>query len=785
MKWINSVALPFIILHTLFFYCWIYLFQQAPSALAIGGNLITTIGVTIAILFTVVTTVRCKGNQRYFWFLLALGNFSYLISIIIWDYYVAILNVEIPFPGWIEIFMYMQVLLFIIAIAFKFFERKHASKAVKFVLDSVIVMAVVTTIVWNYIIGPLFSQSVSDLYLIASVGYSIGDLVLLFGAISLFLSTSMFPKKVIQFISFGLVVQSLGDLGYAFTKLTSSYATSGNYLYPLWTLSLMTVAFSGLIYSTQDHVSLETDAILDYQRTDKLRLLLPYISIVLLLTIIVATGQENNSLLIGFAITILLMIARQVFTLFENQSLLRQFYELNRNLEDKVTDRTRELTVINTELSQANHTLSYRSYHDSLTGLPNRASMNQIISNLISHHRKFALLFLDLDSFKNINDSLGHSMGDILLKKIGQHLQFVVRSNDIVARLGGDEFMIILKEMKDREIVAGIAQQIIDSFRTCIKLNDYDLIVSTSIGIALYPDDGEDIEILVKNSDIAMYEAKKQGRNRYFFSKEIVNNELINRLKLASYLHIALEKDEFHLYFQPKFDITTLETMGGEVLLRWFHPDMGLVLPGDFIGLAEETGLIIPIGEWILKNAFQQIKNWSDNYNLENMRFSINISPLQFLQNNLISFIKDCFNETKVEAKYIEFEITENIALQNSEIILSKLRQIKELGIEISLDDFGTGYSSMSYLSKYPIDTLKIDISFVKEITKNKENEAIVIAIIAMAHSLNLKVIAEGIETEEQLQLLCEKDCDFGQGYLIGKPMTASSFEEKFLNVMN
>jgi len=442
---------------------------------------------------------------------------------------------------------------------------------------------------------------------------------------------------------------------------------------------------------------------------------------------------------------------------------------------------TKNIIKAELEINNNIETLSYLSYHDSLTGLENRVSINEFIPNLISQHHKFAIIFLDLDNFKHINDSLGHSMGDILLKEIGKRLHSVVRARDIVARLGGDEFMIILKDIKAGEYVSEIAQHIIDTFKISVKLNDYDLIISTSIGIAIYPDDGENIESLMKNSDIAMYEAKKQGKNRYCFFKGINNNEIINRLEMVSNLNTALEKDEFQLYFQPKFDITTLKIIGGEILLRWFNPDMGLVMPGIFISLAEETGLIIPIGEWIIKNSFKQIKYWSDKYVLGAMRFSINVSPLQFLQNNLIQFIKDCLNETKLEAKYIEFEITENIALQNSSDILSKLSQIKELGIEISIDDFGTGYSSMCYLSKYPIDTLKIDISFVRELTKNKENEAIVSAIIAMAHSLKLKVIAEGIETLDQLQILREKECDFGQGYLIGKPMVASSFEEKFI----
>jgi len=788
MKSLNRIALPFIILHTVIYYYWICFWKNDPWTLALGGNIICLIGVITALLFMIVTIVRSKGKQKYFWLLLALGNFCYLISELIWDYYELILKVDAPSPGWADIFCYMQVLLAIIAIAYKFHEKKHDFKAAKFIFDSFIVMAVVTTIIWNYIIGPLFSQSESFLTIIVSIGYPIGDLGILFGIISLFMSSNlMFPRKVMQLLSIGLVIQSVGDLWYAFSSLTNAYVF-GSLFDPLWALSAMTIAFAGLIYSVKDNESLNTENILEHQKTDKLRLLLPYISILILLIIILTTDQKITSLFIGFTITILLMIVRQIFTLSENQHLLRQFHELNKNLEDKVTDRTIELTVlntelttVNTELSQANKMFSHLSYYDSLTGLQNRSSINKIIPNLISLHLKFAVLFLDLDNFKHINDSMGHSMGDILLKKIAQHLKSVVRSTDIVARSGGDEFMIILKEIKSREIVVEIAQHIIDSFKTSIRLNDYDLIVSTSIGIALYPDDGEDIELLVKNSDIAMYEAKKQGRNRYYFSKEIHDNKLTDRLKLIRHLHFALEKNEFRLYIQPKFNITTLEIIGGEVLLRWVHPELGFVLPGIFISLTEETGLIVPISEWILKTAFQQIKDWSDNYSLENIRFSINVSPLQFLQNNMVSFVKDCLNEIKLDAKYIELEITENIALQNSENVLSKLHQIKDLGIEISIDDFGTGYSSMSYLSKYPINTLKIDISFVRVLTKNKENEAIVTAIIAMAHSLNLKVIAEGIETEEQLQILREKKCDFGQGYLIGKPMALSEFEEKFI----
>lgn len=385
MKWFNRLAFFFIILHTLIYYYWIFFWKNDPWVLALGGNIICLIGVITALLFMIVTIVRSKGNQKYFWFLLALGNFCYLISELIWDYYELILKVDVPSPGWADIFCYMQVLLAIIAIAYKFHEKKHDFKATKYIFDSVIVMAVVTTIIWNYIIGPLFSQSESFLTIIVSIGYPIGDLAILFGVISLFMSsTLMFPRKVMQLMSIGLAIQSVGDLWYAFSSLTNAYVF-GSLFDPLWTLSAMTVAFSGLIYSMQDNETLNTENILEYQKTDKLRLLLPYVSILLLLTIIIATDQRVTSLLIGFAITISLMIIRQIFTLLENQSLLKQFHELNRDLEDKVTDRTRELTISNTKLS-------HLSYYDSLTGLQNRASMNEIIPNLISILHKFAIL---------------------------------------------------------------------------------------------------------------------------------------------------------------------------------------------------------------------------------------------------------------------------------------------------------------------------------------------------------------------------------------------------------
>ncbi|TGE33226.1 DUF4084 domain-containing protein [Desulfosporosinus sp. Sb-LF] len=353
MRLLKRLGFPLIILYTLVYYGWIYHWQQDSWLLTLGGDIICLIGVITATLFTIVTTLRSKDTQKVFWSLLSLANLCYLISEIIWDYYELFLKVDVPFPGWVDIFCYMQVILFIAAITYSY-KKRHAFQVAKFIFDTVIIMSVVTTLIWHYIVGPLFSQSQSTLYIIASVGYPIGDLGLLFGAISLFMSsTYMFPKRVAIFMSVGFVIQAIGDLCYAYTLLTSSYVSSGSYFDPLWTLSILIIAFSGFIYAIEDQETINSEDTLGYQKTDKIRLVLPYFSLVFLLTIILGSNEKIDILLIGFAITIFLTAIRQVFTLLENITLIRRFHDLNTDLENKVTERTKELSVMNTKLIQA------------------------------------------------------------------------------------------------------------------------------------------------------------------------------------------------------------------------------------------------------------------------------------------------------------------------------------------------------------------------------------------------------------------------------------------------
>lgn len=417
--------------------------------------------------------------------------------------------------------------------------------------------------------------------------------------------------------------------------------------------------------------------------------------------------------------------------------------------------------------------LNKLSYYDPLTSLRNRAYVNEIFPTLIAEKTGFAIFFLDLDNFKYINDFYGHSVGDLLLIEVSTQLKANVRQKDIVARFGGDEFMIILMDVYSKKVLSKTAQLLIDSFKQTIKIHEHELFVTASIGAVLYPQDGEDMRQLIKNADIAMYTSKANGKNRFSFYSNELNKEAIEMLTIKNSLRYAIERDELLLYFQPKFNLSTLELSGCEILLRWQHPERGMVSPSIFIPIAEESGLILSIGDWVIKRSFQQIKEWTNIYNLNSLRFSINISALQFDQENLISFILASLHEIKLDPKYIELEITESFAIQQEDKLYQKLLQLKKAGIEISIDDFGTGYSSLSYLNRYPIDTLKIALPFIRDMLNDKQNEAIVSTIITMAHNFNMKVIAEGIETEDQLELLRQKKCDFGQGFFFSKPLPA------------
>lgn len=428
--------------------------------------------------------------------------------------------------------------------------------------------------------------------------------------------------------------------------------------------------------------------------------------------------------------------------------------------------------------------LKYQASHDLLTGLPNRTLFNERLSQAIAKAKKaqqtLAVMFLDLDHFKKINDTLGHATGDQLLKNFAKRILHCLRSTDTVARWGGDEFTILLPHVSCEKDVAHISERIIDSIRHSFEIDNHQLHVGVSIGIAIYPQDGQDAETLLKNADAVLYRAKEQGRNHYRFYNPTVNSQASGLLKLENLLHQALEKQQFRLHYQPRVNTETSEVMGMEALLRWQHPEQGQISPMKFIPLAEESSLIVPIGEWVLYNACKQNKAWQ-KAGFPKFKVAVNISPRQFQQGKLVSTVERILAQTELEPRYLELEITENIIIHNVEFAQEALTQLSNLGVHIAIDDFGTGYSSLSYLKKFPFHTLKIDQSFVRELKNKPQDKAIISAIITLGKGLGLKVVAEGVETEEQLTLLRELECEEIQGYWFSRPLDVDN-ATKFLN---
>jgi diguanylate cyclase (GGDEF)-like protein len=424
--------------------------------------------------------------------------------------------------------------------------------------------------------------------------------------------------------------------------------------------------------------------------------------------------------------------------------------------------------------------MEHLAYHDALTGLPNRPLfMDRLIMALAQGNRvnqKLAVFFLDLDRFKNINDSLGHSTGDTLLKAVAERIRRCMREGDTVARFGGDEFTLLIPRIDYIEDAAKIAQKILETVKIPFNLGGQELFVSTSIGISISPSDGTDPETLVRNADSAMYRAKDQGRDNYQLYAPAMNARALEHLALENMLRKALSHRELVLFYQPVTDMETKRVIGVEALIRWKHPDLGLLSPANFISVAETSGLILPIGEWVLRTACSQIKLWQKRIDSD-LFVAVNLSARQFQQPNLVEQIGEVLAEANLNPECLELEITESNAMQNADNTIHTLRELKNLGVRIAMDDFGTGYSSLSYLKRFPIDTLKLDQSFVRNITTDPIDAAIATAVIAMAHSLNLKVVGEGVETEEQFAFLQRQKCDSIQGYLFSPPLSVENLE--------
>ncbi|WP_338462257.1 sensor domain-containing protein [Brevibacillus borstelensis] len=440
-----------------------------------------------------------------------------------------------------------------------------------------------------------------------------------------------------------------------------------------------------------------------------------------------------------------------------------------------------------TERKKSEQTIHHLAYHDTLTDLPNRRLFVQYLSKELNQAKrigsKLAVLFLDLDRLKDINDTWGHDVGDLILLEASKRLKSCTRKHDMVARLGGDEFTIVLPNITGRDEVEGIVFRLQSELRKPLEVAGQSFTLSMSIGIAMFPEDGEQTDDLLKRSDTALYVVKSRGRNGYEFFDPTMEVKTLERILMENELRKAIAQEHFEIYYQPKKDLSTGKLTGMEALVRWIHPELGVIPPNRFIPIAEETGMIIELGEWILRRACQQNKRWQEE-GFPPLKVSVNLSARQLHQKNLVEVIEAILQETGLDPQWLELEITESVLVKLEEAI-TILHAIRESGVQISIDDFGTGYNSFSYIKHLPIDTIKIDASFIQDIHQNQESQAIVKAIVTIAESLNLNVIAEGVELLDQVAALSENGCDQGQGYLFSKPLPTRDFEHYLLAVQN
>ncbi|WP_373031823.1 putative bifunctional diguanylate cyclase/phosphodiesterase [Sulfurovum sp.] len=530
----------------------------------------------------------------------------------------------------------------------------------------------------------------------------------------------------------------------------------------------------------------------------KLGYIVAFLSVlsIIMLEYLIDTGLNNYT---TFLAIIIILFSTTIIALYERREFIlkEELLSMNQYLEDKVKKEIQkrlamyekthnQLQESAVKLEEQKNAFKNLAHYDTLTGLPNRLlfydRLEKVIENAEKNDQKFSILFLDLDNFKEINDSFGHDVGDDLLKIVAEKFQNRISKSDLLARLGGDEFTLVVGGWRNTEHIASIADRLIHALSEPIYILGYEIYITVSVGISIYPDDGMDIATLLKHSDSAMYSAKNEGRNLYHFYKQIMTDQALERVTLETRMRKALENNEFIIYYQPIVNGVTSELIGLEALVRWQHPEKGLLTPDKFIHIAERTSIIIPLGEYVMNKVAGQVKDWHEK-GFNPSYISINLSVNQLRHKKLLSNINNMLEKTNFRDDWLEFEITESYAMKNPEESIEVLNQIKALGVKLSIDDFGTGYSSLSHLKKLPVDKLKIDKAFISGLPYDLDDKILVATIVSLAENMNLKVVAEGVENEEQKKYLENIGCIYMQGYLFEKPVDYTIINKKYCKV--
>lgn len=728
---------------------------------------------TLPLLSTFIILFRLNIKARYkslFLFALLLAVLPKFTGRVLELFYEFILKRELTNYSVVDILSIIASFVLLNALIYKFHKKKQRGSTLILTIDLLTIMCIAFAFTWTYIIYPHISTvGKMGLYeTILYVVYPILNLGILFSSIMLYkcLDKKNPEKKSILLVSVALFFMYFANLGYSYLISKGQYM-AGSITDPLWTIYDFLLLIAAVDYSKartikwQQYFSHERENI-------ELHSIFQGISTILLLVFI--TYRPGNVVWICFSLSIFLMSISRLTTDLQKKELILELENLNKCLEEKVIERTEKI-------HQA-------AFYDHLTGLANRRLFENTAKNMIEECRKsnqeLFIMLLDIDRFKLVNDTYGHSFGDLLIKEFANFLKDSIDDNCIISRQGGDEFAVAISSSEGSRDIVSIAEKILNKLISPIVLNQQKVYTTCSLGIASYPLNGEIYEDVIRCADLAMYHSKSLGRNTYSLYDEHMFKINSSRMTFERELHNALEHNEFVLYYQPQVDAVENKVIGLEALIRWNHPTQGIISPFQFITIAEETGLIGPIGKWVLETACRQIKIWHDK-GFDALKVGVNISAYQFQQENFVDIVKSAIEETGIDPKRLDLEITESIAMKNEVAVITKLKKLKKLGLQVSMDDFGTGYSSLSYLNRFPIDTLKIPREFVIEIKSFDDNKNIIEAIIAMSQKLELNIIAEGVENQTQLKFLKDRNCKLIQGYIFSKPLPKDEVEE-FLN---
>lgn len=730
----------FILVNALILIGWNLIFRDTDWVMNLDILVLQTIGIFFSLIQFNKAYNKTDNPQKKFWQLLAIGTVFYLIGNIFW-LCIQIINGEYSSTS-VEFFFWLVArIIYLVALFYRVRGINTTEFKEIYSFNILIFMITIASVTVYYLIEPTVNYAENSIIaIIITLTYPTVNLsILLMISLLGYLVYKKVETNTMLFLVAGFLMTFSGDTLFSYLETYHSYSPGGLVNY-FWLIGVWLIGLTGYYAKDNKEIRDLTSTNFDMQKI----ILNPYISTFILIVLVIHSyNWAVNSLSFGLLIVIGMIIFRQLLIIKENNGLIREF--------------------------------SYLAYHDPLTGLSNRTEFKETLESEMKRvqDKEIVLMLIDLDRFKVANDTLGHQVGDEILVKAAERIEEVLGPNMKVFRLGGDEFaVIILQEMDSKCNV--LAEKILKNIQKPFKLNDYEISLTASIGISVFPKTGRSYEELFKFADTAMYLAKDSGKNGFKYYDDNLSEVMERRLKIESDLRKGLEKNQFELYYQPKVSLDSREIVGMEALIRWNHPELGWISPVEFIPIAEETGQVVAIGEWVLRNACKQNQIWQEK-GLPSIRMSVNVSVKQFQHGGLVRFVKKALEESGLSPHYLEIEVTESI-MQNTSESSEVLHQFREMGIQISIDDFGTGYSSLNIIQQLPIDTIKLDRSFITDI-ENENQLSMVKTIINLGENLKLNVVAEGIETEYQLTKLIESGCQIGQGFLFSKPVEPDQFE--------